>query len=63
MNKGIMFQNPLLWKPGDKTWPSLEENWEIKLGPLSRKLGDKTWPSLEESCEIKLGPLLRNAGR
>jgi hypothetical protein len=34
-----MFQNPLSWKPGDKTWPSLEESWEIKLGPLSRKAG------------------------
>ena len=20
-------------KPGDTTWPSLEESWEIKLGP------------------------------
>jgi hypothetical protein len=31
--------NPLSWKPGDITWPSLQESWEIKLGPLSRKDG------------------------
>jgi hypothetical protein len=36
---GFIFQNPLSWKPGDKIYPSLEESWEIKLGPLSRKAG------------------------
>ena len=30
---------PSQGKPGGKTWPSLEEFWEIKLWPLSRRAG------------------------
>jgi hypothetical protein len=41
-----------------KTFNSLEESWEIKLGPLSRKAGRLNLAlALKESWETKLGPL------